>query len=161
MVIGFACRVVDGHPIVIGIRADRTDEGRIETGTIIDHRPVRHVGWAEKLALVAGEVDTVLTHDAPAAVIIKTIEARTPLGAPRLDDAARMRLHLEGVLLLTAQRYTAKAEVMTGQELGRLVGSDKATLEAEATVLVGKRKEVVEAAAAALGALVLADDAAR
>jgi hypothetical protein len=52
-------------------------------------------------------------------------------------------------------RHCAIVEVMTGQELGRLVGTDKASIEADATTLVGKKKEVMEAAAAALGALAL------
>lgn len=154
MILGFACRVVDGHPIVVGIRLDPDAEG-FSLSTVMDHRPVRHASWADKLALVAGEVETLLGQQTVDAVVVKTMEARTPVGAPRLDDAARMRLHLEGVLLMTAQRHAAVIDVLTGQQLGRLVGSDKATLESEAAALVGKKKEVIEAAAAAIGGLAL------
>lgn len=148
--------MVDGHPIVVAVRLDRGADGLTAT-KVVDHRPVRHSSWPDKLALVAGEVETLLRIDQPEAVVVKTMEARTPVGAPKLDDASRMRLHVEGVLLLAAQAHAPIVEVLTGQELGRLVGGDKASVEAAATALVGKKKEVMEAAAAALGALALVD----
>ena len=155
MVIGFACRVVDGHPIVVGVRVERLD-GLIAR-QVINHRPVKHSSWPDKLRLVAGEVETLMLAEEPAAVLVKTMEARTPVGPPKLDDAARMRLHLEGVLLLTSQAHSPIVDVLTGQELGRLVGKDKKGIEEDAALLVGSKKELVEACAAGLGALVLAE----
>jgi hypothetical protein len=157
--LGLSSRVVDGHPVVLGVRVGR-DGAAFGAEIVINHRPVRHSAWPDKLALVAGEVETYLRQNKTDSVVVKTIEQRTPVGAPKLDDASRMRLHLEGVLLVTAQPLVPIVQVLNGQELGHLFGSDKATIEAEGVRLVGKRKELVEAAAAGIGAVLLAESAA-
>lgn len=156
MVLGFACRVVDGHPVVVGVRLERVGAD-MAAEVVVDHRPVRHATWPDKLSLVAGEVTSLVLRDPPAALVVKTIEHRTPVGAPKLDDASRMRLHVEGVLLVTAQPHVPVVAVLTGQELGRLTATDKASVEAEAAALLGRKREVVEAGAAAIGALALAE----
>jgi hypothetical protein len=156
IVLGLACKVRTGQPILVGVRLEQTAAGLVAT-QILEHRPVRHASWSAKLKLVGGEIDTLMLDNNFDAVVVKTMEARTPQGAPRLNDASRQRLQLEGVLLATAALHADIVSALSGQELGALTSSNKAGVEAEARALVGERAELIEAAAAALGGIVLVE----
>jgi len=154
VVLGLVCRVSGRNPLVIGVRLEREANG-FKASRVLEHRPIRHDDWAGKLTLVAGELETLLRDGAYRAVVVRTLEDRTPMGAPRLTDASRKRLHLEGVLLEVSRRHTDVVQAVNGAGLGQLLGSSKAVVEAQAAELVGTREELVDAAAAALGALAL------
>jgi hypothetical protein len=156
MVLGLVCRVRSGQPLVVGVHVEMMN-GALVASKVLEHRPVKHAQWADQLKLMAGELETLLKNDPYAAVVVKTIEDRTPMGAPKLTDANRKRLQLEGVLLAVSRQHTEVVVAMTGQEIGALRGSNKATVEGEAAVLMTGREEVIEATAAALAAWTLAN----
>lgn len=155
MVIGLACRVEGGQPVVGIVRLYQlTPEPRVETFRII---PLRHHDRAQQLLNLGADLETQLKDEKPSAIVVRTVEAwgggqRTPH-----EPSTRVRLWVEGVLLSVARRYTDDVRALTGQAIGQACGRSKAEVEGQARTLVELKPELVDAGAAALAGLALVE----
>jgi hypothetical protein len=152
VVIGLACRVDQGKANVGLVELERDNGSLLATAFTL--RPSAHHDLSQQLLNLAADVETRLKDRRPVAIAVATMEnwgggRRTPH-----EPSTRLRLRIEGILLATARHFVdSEVPALTGQQMGHECGTDKKSVLAQASDLVGKRDELVDACAAALAAL--------
>lgn len=144
-VLGIACRLEQGRPIVEGVRF----EGK--RGSLTGQSVFRHVAdsrddIAQQLRSLSEHLETHLREASYGAVVVRSLD----WSRQRREEMVRKRYQVEGALLAVARRFVDRTESLNGRDTGAVCGSDKRAAEAEAAAIVGEKLK--EAGAAALAA---------
>jgi hypothetical protein len=151
MVLGLACRVDDGQPLIGLVWLSQGADGlSVEAQRL---RPAKHHDRAQQLVNLAADIDTILKERDDQVAVVRTLEAWGGKQRAPHEPSTRLRLWVEGVLLSVGRRHIRSVEPLTGQAIGHACGSNKADVEARARELVESRVELIDACAAALAAL--------
>ncbi len=147
-VIGIGCRLDKGEAVVVGVQVT----GPVASCSGVEvfrHRTDPQDSWAQKLALLANDLDTQLARLTPEAIVVRSMD----WSAARREQTVRPRYQVEGVILAIARRRLPDVEARSGREIGTLCRSSKPEVESLAAAhLLGLDRD---AATAAIGALFL------
>jgi hypothetical protein len=123
---GVSSRLSSGEVLVIGLEA--TGAATAPTALeILRHRSLAQEDWAQKLALLASDMDTQLARLTPSAIVVRSMD----WSKVQREATVRHRYQIEGAILSAARRRCAVVRAMSGREIGLLLGKSKSAAEAD------------------------------
>jgi hypothetical protein len=148
---GVSSRIADGRPVVVGVEVSGSriaPAGR----AVFDHRGDPG-DMARALLLLAQHLEQELAKSPPRVVVVRAMD----WFLARRESVARPRLQVEGVLLEASRRSVPTVVALSGKDIGRVCGLEKAQIKAEAARLLPGLDE--DAAMAGLAALAIGEKA--
>lgn len=143
-----SCNIISGRPSVVGILIAPNGADLVAT-QVFQHLSDPNEDQALQLLSLQNALAASLPDVAADAAVV-----RSPDWSQFTKRAVlRKKYAVEGVLLATCRNRLRQVRSMDGREIGEIMGSNKAEIEARARVLAN---EAVEACAAALAAAEIA-----
>jgi hypothetical protein len=146
---GFSVGSAKGHPVVLGVEADGS-RGALSVGRVFEFPASSEDDLPEQMRRLMDAAETAFAHGTPDAVVFRLLDHAI---RGRAERTTRSHALAEGVVLATAKRAVVRVYALPPVLLAQRCGTDKASLDAEAAGVFGKR--FAEAGAAAIAGLVL------
>ena len=144
---GFSVASAKGQPIVIGVEAIGT-RAAATVGRWFEFPASSEDDLPEQMKRLMDAAETAFAHDTPDAVVFRLLDFARGVRAER---TTRSHALSEGVVLAAAKRAVESVHALPPVLLAQKCGTDKASLDAEAAGVFGKK--FAEAGAAALTGL--------
>jgi hypothetical protein len=142
---------LEGRPVVVGVLAERNDQGDVVAEEVFRHVADRNDDEASQLRAIADHIESRMRDLAPDVVVVRTVD-----WFPNSNrEVARRKYLVEGAATVEVRRHVDVVEALSGREIGGRCGSSKADAESQAVALVGESAK--EAGSAAIAALATAE----